>query len=232
VKALGWGSPEDALGKRIAWQDHKDGVVIGVVRDFHVKSLHQSIDPMVMHIWPRWSNYVAVRLQPGHTAEALDFIRSRWDARSPGEPFEPFFLDARFDAMYTAEERFGRLFGGFALLAVFIAALGLFGLASFTVEQRTKEIGIRKVMGASVPRIVLLLSADYARLMLAACVLAVPLVYLAMDRWLSGFAYRVDLGPGVFVLASLAVLVVAWLAVGYQSVRAALADPVQALRYE
>ena len=150
----------------------------------------------------------------------------------PGNPFNYYFADAAFDEQYRADRRFATLFAGFAGIAIVIACLGLFGLAAFAAEQRTKEIGVRKVLGASVASIVGLLSMDFLKLVVFAFVLAVPVAFFAMQRWLENFAYRIEIGPGVFLLAGLASMLIALATVSYQAVRAAMADPVESLRYE
>ena len=150
----------------------------------------------------------------------------------PDRPFAYFFLDQDYDRLYSAEERVGELFGFLAFLTILIAGLGLFGLAAFMAEQRTKEIGIRKVLGATVPGIILLLSKDFTRLIVVAFVIAAPVAYIAMNRWLEDFAYRIEISWWIFLAAGLSVLLMAWLTVSYQAIKAALTDPVQALRYE
>ena len=155
-----------------------------------------------------------------------------WAQFYPDWPFEFHFADQGFDAQYRGEESLGQIFTTFALLAIGIACLGLFGLALFTAQQRTKEIGVRKVLGASVGSIVVLLSKEFTILVLVAFVVAVPLAYVAMDRWLQDFAYRVDVPWWIFVVPGLAALVIAWLTVSYQSIKSVLTNPVESLRYE
>ena len=236
ARDLGW-SLDEAVGQEIWWDewnrdDVRKGRVVGVVKDFHYNSLHQAIGPLVMLIHPSSFGHVSVRIRPDGVAATLDVLEQTWKTWAPGWPFEYYFLDDDLDEMYRAEEKVGQLAGGFSLLAVVIACLGLFGLAAYSAEQRTKEIGIRKVVGASVPSIVVLLSKDITRLVLAAFVVAAPLAYFAMQRWLDTFVYRIDLSVWTFLLAGLTALAIAWLTVSYQSIRAALADPVEALRYE
>jgi putative ABC transport system permease protein len=159
-------------------------------------------------------------------------LEADWTRYNPERPFEYSFLDDRFNALYRAEARLSSLFGIFAGLAVLIACLGLFGLAAFTAEQRTKEIGVRKVLGATVPSIVLLLSKDLLQLIGLAFVIGAPLAYLGMHRWLANFAYQAEIGVGIFVLTGVLTVAIAWLTVSYHAIRAALADPVKSLRYE
>ncbi|MDX1532468.1 MAG: FtsX-like permease family protein, partial [Rhodothermales bacterium] len=177
-------------------------------------------------------DHAVVRVRPGAAAQTVAALHAAWDEVLPGVLFEYRFADAAFDAAYRTEERLGRLFTAFAGLAVFIACLGLFGLAAYAAEQRRKEVGVRKVLGASVGQIVALLSKDVVRLVLVAAVVAAPVAYLAMDRWLDGFAHRVGIGPGVFLLAAGVALGIAVLTVAGQALRAATADPVESLRTE
>ena len=231
VRRLGW-TPEEAIGKRFNLLGNRQGEVVGVVKDFNHSSLHDTIDPLALFIEPSNYEYLLVRTAPGDVAGALRGIEQAWRQYVTHRPFEYQFLDQAFDALYRAEVQLGQVFGVFALLAILIACLGLFGLAAFAAEQRTKEIGVRKVLGGTVAGIALLLSRDFARLVGVAFVLAVPVAYFAMNAWLSDFTYRTSLGVGTFLLAGVLTLLVAVLTVSYQSARAALVDPVKALRYE
>jgi putative ABC transport system permease protein len=241
ARALGW-TPEDATGKRFGsqfiedWQRGqwvwKDGRVIGVVKDVYFESLRERIVPMVFFIQPNMAGNFLIRVRPDEIQGTLRFLRQKWQEFNPNRPFEYSFLDERFDQLYRAEERQGQIFGTFALLAIFVACLGLFGLASFTAEQRTKEIGVRKVLGASVANIVALLSKEFLLLVGVANLIAWPVAYYAMSRWLQDFAYRIELGPGTFVLGGAVALAIALLTVSYQAIKAAQANPVEALRYE
>ena len=184
--------------------------------------------PLAYYEAPR----MLVRLQGGEVFEGLDMLEQRWARLLPGRPFEFSFLEERLDRLYAFERKLGMLVNGFSVLATLIACLGLFGLTAYTAERRTKEVGIRRVMGASVPRIVVLLAQDFLKLVVLALGVAVPVAYFVVQRWLEGFSYRVDVGPGLFVWAGGLALAVALFTVSYQSIRAALADPVQSLRYE
>lgn len=208
------------------------GQLIGITEDFNMSSLHEEIEPIIFFFRPRWYDNLLFRVQPGQYTQAMANLENTWQQFYPEWPFEYRFADQAFDAQYRVEERLGQIFSIFSLLAIFIACLGLFGLASFTAEQRTKEIGVRKVLGASVGGIVVLLSKDFARLVGIAFVVAVPVAYLAMDRWLNDFAYRIDIGINTFVVAGILALVIAVLTVSYQSIKSALANPVKSLRYE
>ena len=232
VRKLGLRSPEEAVGKPLAWAGWKKGQVVGVVRDFHYRPLQHGIEPLVLHIRPIAFHYLYLRIAPQGTAATLQGLESAWRRSLPGKPFEYVFLDDDFRSNYRSEERLGKLVGLFALLAVFVACLGLLGLASFTAERRTREIGIRKVLGSSVAQVVLLLSREFTLLVLLANLIAWPVAYWLMRDWLQDFAYRTEIHPSNFVLGGLTALVIAWLTVSYRALQAALVDPAKALRYE
>jgi len=183
----------------------------------------------------RWSDDVGtlyVKLRPGATAETLKAIEGIWRRMEPAFPFRFSFLDAAFDQYYRTEMRLGRIFIGLTVIAVVVACLGLLGLASFAAEQRTKEIGVRKVLGASTAGITALLSRQFMKWVVLANVVAWPAAYWAMTKWLQAFAYRISLGPWIFLASGLAALALAFLTIGARTVRAAAANPVRALRYE
>lgn len=241
VRALGLADPVGQhitiLGTRDDGEADSDLVlnVIGVVGDFHFRSLHEPIRPLVIGAWNnpiQAIDYFTARVSPENLPATIAALRTIGETFDPDRPFEYNFLDQRLADFYTAEVRTGRLFGIASGLALFIACLGLLGLAAFIAEQRTREIGVRKVLGASVGSIVLLLSKDFVRLVLVAAAIAAPLAYLGLRRWLDGFAYRVDISPSVFLLAGGLALTVALLTVSLRAVRAALADPVKSLRYD
>lgn len=225
VKHIGWEKP---LGKRLG-DKH---IVTGVVEDFHFASLHEEIRPMILYLSLQSSQHVTVRLATADLSDALAHIEATWSQFVPQRPFAYHFLDDHFAAMYQEEQQLGRLFSAFAGLAILIACLGLFGLAAFTAEQRTKEIGVRKVLGATVSGLIMLLSKDFVKLVVIAFVLAAPLAYWAMDTWLANFAYRVSVGTGTFAVAALVALALALGTVSYQALRAALANPIESLRHE
>jgi putative ABC transport system permease protein len=207
---------------------------VGVVKDFHFNSLHQEVTPAMLILRRFGANYDALlaRLRPGDVSGTVSLLRSTWQEVAPDVPFQYSFLDDDLDKLYHADERWSRIVAYAASFAIVLACLGLFGLAALSVAGRTKEIGIRKVLGASVPRLARLLSRQFALLVGLAVLVALPAAYVAMSRWLEGFAYRVEIRWWVFVLAGVGALVLALVAVGYQTVRAALSDPVKALRYE
>ena len=208
------------------------GDVIGVVRDFHYKSLHHEIEPLIIMTGGGWIDYLSIRIRSDDIATTLDFLKTQWREVVSDRPFDYFFLDDDYDKLYRTEEQIGTLFGLFSILAISVAYLGLFGLASFTAQKRIKEIGIRKVMGASVSNLVLMLSKEFAMLVGIANLIAWPIAYYAMNRWLQDFAYRIDLELWAFVLSGLLALFIALTTVSYQAWKVARTNPVDALRYE
>lgn len=194
-------------------------------------SLHQPIQPLMIFLDTEWLSHLAAKVRPDDLPGTIAHLEQTIEPFS-SYPFDYQFLDETFDQLYKAEMRLGETFGFFTVLALLIASLGLFGLAAFAAEQRTKEIGVRKVLGATMPHLVLLLSKEFTQLVLVAAVLAVPLAYVGMNRWLEDFAYRIDIGVGVFAVALGASLLIAWLSVSYQALKAARVNPVESLRYE
>ena len=208
------------------------GDVVGVVKDFHYQSLHHEIEPLVLMMGGSWIEYLSIRTRSDDIAATLDFLKTQWREVVSNRPFDYFFLDDDYDKLYRTEEQIGTLFGLFSILAIFVASLGLFGLASFTAQLRIKEIGIRKVLGASVSNLVLMLSKEFALLVGIANLIAWPIAYYAMHRWLQDFAYRIDLEIWAFVLSGFLALFIALTTVSYQAWKVARTNPVDALRYE
>lgn len=229
VRRLGWKKPEDAVNAPMTPAGGTKGRIIGVVRDFNYESLHHEIRPMLTYIVPRQMNTVSVRVSGDNIQKTLHYIQKLWDRFQPGLPISYSFLDDRLNALYSNEARMMEMFGYFSILAVFVAGLGLFGLASFAAEQRTREMGIRKVMGASFSHIVFLLSRDFTKWVLAANVIAWPAAYYAMNAWLNNFAYRAGTGWFVFVFAAVLTMVIALFTVSFQSIKSALTNPVEVL---
>ncbi|MCI0696531.1 ABC transporter permease [candidate division KSB1 bacterium] len=233
LKFFNW-SVDEALGKEIRlWGIY--GEVKGVVRDFHFAPLHKPIEPLIISGGGRNAEnfqYLLIRVQASGFSGVLREIKEKWNTLTPGSLFSFSFLDERYKNLYLTETRLGKIMDVFSGLAIFIASLGLLGLASYTIAQRTKEIGIRKVLGASVPGIVGLLAKDFIKLVLIANLLAWPLAYYATNRWLEDFAYRFEKGWWIFALAGGLALLIALLTVSAQAIKAALANPVEALRYE
>jgi putative ABC transport system permease protein len=234
AKVLGWDNP---IGKTIAYPSGGDYKVIGVMKDFNFLALYSPIMPFALfhHASKSYTipaSYIVVRIKRGNLENSIKFLESAWKAFAPTTPFEYEFLDQSFDGQYVAEQRMGKVFLIFSVLTIFIACLGLLGLAAFSAEQRTKEIGIRKVLGASVPNLVALLSKDFSKWVILANLIAWPVAYFAMNKWLQDFAYRIDLSWWVFALAGGVALLIALLTVSTQAIKAALANPVESLRYE
>lgn len=234
------GLKEPVLGqyliKNKGWNDEARLKLIGVVKDYNYESFYHEIKPLAIELLRPASSfmrdYIAVRLAPGDLQQSIAIVEEQWKAFEPNIPMVYSFLDEDFASMFRAEQRMGIILSIFSGLAVFIACLGLFGLAAFTAEKRTKEIGIRKVLGASVTHLVMLLSKDFAKLVLLAMGIAIPLAYIAMQNWLTNFAYRISISVGTFILAGVVAIGIAWLTVGYQAIKAATANPVDTLRDE
>lgn len=230
MRLLGFDHPEKALSQTIDRNGQK-GEIIGVVKDFHHQSLKEAINPTLFYC-SRGFNYYTVKIESAQTAETLDKLKSTYMKLFPGSPYAYFFLDEFFNRQYKAEQQFNTFFRLFSGLAIFITCLGLFGLASYTATLRTKEIGIRKVLGASVNNIVMLLSQDFMKLVLMASVLALPLAYWVIQRWLENYAFHINISWWLLLLPVVLVLLIALLTVSFQTIKAALANPVDSLRNE
>ncbi|MEZ4827873.1 MAG: FtsX-like permease family protein [Bacteroidia bacterium] len=230
IRIFGW-TPEEAVGKKINLSG-REGFVQAVVNDFHIASLHEEISPLVIFLSPRDYYEALIRVRPGNHSPAIKSIAAVWKENVPHRPFEYHFLDETYQRMYQTEQQTGKAFGIFAVLAIVIACLGLFGLASFTTLQKSKEIGIRKVLGATVPQIVAMLSGNFAIPVCIAAMIALPLSWYMMEEWLSGFVFRVNVGLPTLAFAAGAALLLAMGTVGYQSVKAALTNPAETLKDE
>ncbi len=229
---------DDPVGKRLNLWGRYNSRIIGVVKDFHFRPLTQKIEPIILRYHPGEFrvpgsfSYICVRLRSENLIDTMDKIENTMKGFAPDYPFEYGFLDERIENLYRAEKRMGRIFGYFAVLAILISCLGLFGLVSFMAEQRRKEIGIRKVLGAAVSGIVMLISREFIILAVAANVIAWPVAYFVMNRWLQSYAYRVDIGWMVFIVSAFAAVIITLITIAFQSVKAAIANPVTSLRYE
>ncbi len=227
-------TPEQALGTRVRvlYWGEGEGTIVGIVKDFHTRSLHREIEPLLLYQNPSGYARLLIRLQPGNPQPVLQALERLWKKVAPAYPFVYEFLDREYDALYRLEQRVGTLVQVFTGLAILVACFGLYGLASYSTVQRTKEIGVRKVLGATVVSIVGMLSSEIFRLIVIAFVLAAPFTFYIANKWLSGFAYRIELEWWIFGMAALAATLMALLTNIQQSLRAALANPVEALRYE
>ena len=230
VSRMGW-TPAEAVSQRVGVPP-RYGEVIGVVRDFNFNTMHDAIEPLAIWYQPREKRHIVVRVAPNEAEAAVRHIENTLTAFAPDLPISFRFIDTIYNSQYASERRTKDVVGVFAILAIVVACLGLLGLASFTAEKRTREIGVRKVLGASVASIVALLSKDFLQLVGVAFVIAIPATWLILNRWLDGFAYTVSLGPGVFAIAAVVVSAIALLTVSTQAFRAAVADPVKSLRYD
>ncbi len=234
VRKLGWAEP---IGKTIKIMttgptSYEARAVVGVVKDFHFSTLRDVIEPLLITNDMSELEVLAIRFKAADAERLIGELKKAWKTISPGTLFDYFFIDELFDAKFRSEERLNKIFSSFSLLAVAIACLGLFGLASFLAEKMKKEIGIRKVLGASIGQVVGLLSREFLILVGLAALVAWPIAYFAMNLWLRGFAYRTRIQPWIFVGSGLAALAIAFLTVSYQAVRAASADPVDSLKHE
>lgn len=232
VQHLGW---DDPIGKRIGFpESEKMGTVVGVVKDFHCHSLHLPAEPAVLVLNSTSGNlfFLSIKIRSENLHQAIGAIEEIWGKHSAGYPFEYYFLDAAYNYLYKSEMKLSTFFRLFSLIAITISCLGLLGLAAFTVERRTKEIGIRKVLGATVPGIILLVTKGFTKWVLLANIVAWPAAYFAMSKWLEGYAYRIDLSVWTFLFCGVAVYAIALLTVGYQSIKAAVQDPTKSLRHE
>jgi putative ABC transport system permease protein len=236
AKALGWN--DDALGKKIHHNFELDGTggrmmkVIGVVKDFHFTSLHNKIEPIVLFIPEFPMNLLTIRLKPEAGSATIDYIREKWQEYGANRPFDYYFLDKDYEDKYLAETNLGKVFTIFASLSIFIALLGLIGRASFSAMQRTKEIGIRKVLGASVQNIVGMFYKESVILVIIALLIASPLSWYFLDQWLGNFAYHITLGWITFTISGIIALIITILSVSFHSIKAASANPVNAIKYE
>ena len=241
--ALQFGIDNDALGKKVTTYKGTDPVafrpdnvesftVVGVVKDFHFASMKEAIGPLVLHLQKNPSGSIVFRFQGNKVQEAISLVEQQWRKMAPGEPFTYDFVDESFISFYNAEAQLGKIFASFTGTALLIASMGLFALVSFTTERRTKEIGIRKVMGASSANIVALLSKELGKLIMVAFLISVPLASYAVGWWLDDYVYKVDVGVTVYLFALCLALIVGWLTISYQSIKAANSNPAISLRAE
>ncbi|MFZ5517559.1 MAG: ABC transporter permease [Candidatus Zhuqueibacterota bacterium] len=231
VGLLGWSSPEEAIGKKI-YSGFTQKEIVGVTKNFHYQGMQSTVEPLFMEYEPSLFNVITLSLNTKNLNKTLKFIESKWSELHPSIPYEGIFLDEDFDRQYRFEEQVSRLLSIITIMGLFIASLGLFGLALFIAKQRTKEIGIRKVLGASVINIIQWLNRDFVKWILISNIIAWPIAYFAVNRWLQNFAYRIHISWWTFLLAGTLALIIAVITVSYQSIKAALANPVESLRCE
>jgi ABC-type antimicrobial peptide transport system permease subunit len=222
---------ESVVGERFSFVG-REGTIIGVMENWHYQPIRNKIEPLALSLSERPTRIMLIRIPAGDVSKSMEAIENIWKRVIPTYPFDYYFLDENFDEMYRREESIGTLLKYFAALAVFIACLGLFGLASFTSEQRTKEVGIRKVLGATVSNITVLLCREFFLLVFLSNIIAWPAAYFLMKNWLQSYAYRTSLNVLIFIAAMAIALTVAFLSVSFQAIRAATASPIDSLRYE
>jgi putative ABC transport system permease protein len=227
AKILGFNNP---VGETITSSSGSKLNIIGVVKDFHIQSLHYKIGPLIMQLGE--SNNFYVKMKPDRIISTVEFIKKTFKSFDPGLPIDFHFLDDDYDNLYRTEKRMGKIFGYFSFLAIIISCLGLIGLSSFMTERRTKEIGIRKINGAKSIEIFSLLSGEYIIWVMISILIACPIAWYAMHKWLQNFAYRISVGWWIFALSGVLALIIALLTVSWQSYRAAGINPVESLRYE
>jgi putative ABC transport system permease protein len=231
IKALGYKSPQEAIGGKVLWSGNPFQI-IGVVDDFHQKSMHYPIEPAMFVCGTDPSMRFSVKVNPQHVSSIIGLIKQKYNTLFPGNKFDYFFLDEKFNQQYSNDRLFGKMFGLFSSIAILIACIGLFGLSLFSTIQRTKEIGIRKVLGASASSIVILLSRDFIKLVLIAIIIAYPVAWYIMQNWLQNFVNRINLTFWLFILPGLFTAIIAFTTVGLQSIKTALAKPIKSLRFE
>lgn len=231
AELLGFTDPAQAVGKKIDFWGEQY-TISGVVENFHQQSLHEAFEPLILRLMPEANGYLSVKTTTTQSSVTLASIKKQWNKFFPGNTFDYFFLDDHFDQQYKADQRFGQTFGLFTTLAILVACMGLFGLASFTTLQRTKEIGIRKVLGASVPGILKLLYKEFALLIIVAFLVAAPVAWIAISQWLQGYAFRSGIHWTYFALPFIVIILIALVTVSFQSIKAAVANPVKSLRTE
>jgi putative ABC transport system permease protein len=229
VRIAGWDNP---IGRKFTHWNGQNGEIVGIMKDFHLHSLHRAIEPLYIFLNPRDFSSIAIKIKTTDIPATIDYVKGIMKKFSPSTPFAYSFFDEVFERAYFTEKRMARVFGAFAILGIFIACLGLLGLTAFASEQRTKEIGIRKVLGASEMKIFFLLSKEFVRWVLLANLIAWPIAYLGMNKWLQNFAYRTYIGAATFLISGGAALLIATLTVSYQSIKSARTNPADSLRYE
>jgi putative ABC transport system permease protein len=236
VKKLGWRNPQEAIGKTFSWVQPnvvlKSGKIIGVVKNFNITPLKSPVQPLVMHLFPQRLQFLYVRFKPGSLASITEITGNDFKQFFPTLAFEYSFLDDKLNSMYASEKRLGEIVGYFSALAILIACLGILGLSIYSIQQRIKEIGIRKILGANVAGITTEISKEFLKPVLVAALIACPVAWYGMHKWLENFAYRVSIQWWVFVVAGVIALLVALITVSTQAIKAAVANPVNALRTE
>jgi putative ABC transport system permease protein len=230
VELMGYKNVNEAIGGKIARRDTL--TVVGVVADYHHQGLQKVIDPMIFLLYPNIRGFYSLKVQTANMPQTIAAINKTWDKYFPADPMEYSFLDETFGQQYKSDQLFGKVFGIFAFLAILIACFGLLGLSAYNVLQRTKEVGIRKVLGASVQNILFLLSTDFLKLIIVALFIAIPVGWYVMHSWLQDFAYRISIHWWVFIVAAVIAVLIAFFTISSQAIKAAVTNPVKSLRME
>jgi putative ABC transport system permease protein len=231
IHQMGFNTPAQALGKQIDFWG-KTYTIVGVVDNFHQQSLHDAYDALIFRCIPDLRSQVSVKVSSTNIQHTIEILKADWKAYFPNDQFDYFFLDQHFNKQYQADQRFGQVFGIFTFIAILVACLGLFGLVSYTIVQRTKEIGIRKVLGATVSSILQLLYKDFAALVVISFIVSAPLAWYAIHKWLQTYAFRLSINWVLFVVPFIVVLIIAFVTVSFLTVKAALMNPVKSLKTE
>jgi ABC-type antimicrobial peptide transport system permease subunit len=233
LKKLGVTNPKDALGKEINfWDGGRVGNIVGVIKDFNIYSLSKPLAPVVLSAWKDFYQTINIKIKPGAEKAVLPFVEKIWTSTYPDYVYDYKFLDQTIENFYKQEDQLSQLYKIFAGIAIFISCLGLYGLVSFMAVQRTKEVGIRKVLGASARNIIYLLSKEFTVLVIIAFVISAPIAYYIMHQWLQNYTYRIPLSASIFILAIISSIVIAWITVAHRAIKAAMANPVKSLRTE
>ena len=230
VARIGW-TPMEAVGKELVWGRGATGKIVGVIKNFNFRSVRTEIEPLVLTLSPDYITSISVRILPDDLEKTLDFIKQKWTDTFPGELFEQTFLDDRINQLYESEMKMQKIFIVFSILSIFIACMGLFGLAAFTAESRTKEIGIRKVLGASTVSAIMLLSKEFIKWIILANIVAWPLAWFIMNRWLQNFAFKANIGWIVYLFAFAITTIIAFSTFSFQAIKAARANPVDSIKH-
>jgi putative ABC transport system permease protein len=230
AKQLGW-TPQEAIGKKMFLDQSRPGYVRGVVKDFNFQSLRNPIKPVVLFPSP-YGNTMMVKITGADIPQTISFLQSKWKSLIPDRPFEYRFMDDDYNKLYENELRLGKIMNIFASIAIILACIGLFGLSAYSAQQRVKEIGVRKVLGAGIGNIIFVLSKDFVKLALIAALIAFPIAWWAMHRWLQNYEYRIHIEWWVFVITALATLLITLITVCFRAIKAAMANPVKSLRTE
>jgi putative ABC transport system permease protein len=233
IRKLGITDPQKALGKQINfWDGNTVANIVGVVKDFNSFSLRDPVSPVVLSTWKQVYRTLNIKIKPGTEKAVLPYVEKLWNATYPDYVYDYKFLDETITNFYKQENQLSQLYKIFAAIAIFISCLGLYGLVSFMAAQRTKEVGIRKVLGASTRNIVYLLSKEFTLLILISFLISAPVAYYIMHKWLENYTYRIPLAASIFIIAIISSIVIAWITVGHRAIKAAMANPVKSLRTE